>query len=197
MGWAVTIFNLTGTSIASDTAQVLPAGAMKCRLAITDKALIQRCFSDRYRIGPEKRCCREQFRYWRQIAKALVETTLGSLRQFLQSIPALYHNLAGRLDGRLESGVICRDLRWLTPHESSLPVWQQFEFDFISRSDAKVLQKVFRQCDPPPRSDCQCPHANDPLSTSTDLRYCNFHGSPIFDRKGSQLELRIGLLSWF
>jgi hypothetical protein len=84
----------------------------------------------------------------------------SSLRQFSQSIPAFYHNLAGRLDGHFEAGVIRSDLRWLTQHESCLGVWKQLEFNFISRSNTKVLEKIFRQGDPSPRSDCQFPHAN-------------------------------------
>jgi hypothetical protein len=88
-----------------------------------------------------------------------------SLRQFSQSIPAPYHNPASRLDGRFEAGIIFREVGYLTPHESSLIVGQKFEFDFIHRSNTKLLQKIFRQGNPSPRSDCHCPHANHPLQT--------------------------------
>lgn len=87
-----------------------------------------------------------------------------SLRQLSESIPAPHHHSAGRLDGCFKAGPTCRDLRWLPPHESSLTVRQQLKFDFISRSNTKVLQEIFRQGDPPARSDCHCPHTYHPLN---------------------------------
>jgi hypothetical protein len=68
----------------------------------------------------------------------------SSLRQLSESIPAPCHNLAGRLDYRFKAGAICRTLRWLTPDERCLTVWKQLKFNFISGSNTKVLEKIFR-----------------------------------------------------
>jgi hypothetical protein len=85
-------------------------------------------------------------------------------------------------------------LRRPSPHESSLIVWEQFEFNCTSRFNAKVPEDIFRQSDSSPRVDFISPHRSHPPSVQAELRYCKLPLLLTFDQEGDHVRALIGRL---